>query len=56
MGSGHALDQSRMEARKGRPGKSQPAASCPDFWQIFGKLAFGEHLIKRGKCESPHEY
>ena len=36
--------------------RASPGASCPDFWQIFGEFAFGEHLIKRGKCESPHEY
>ena len=52
-----APNQSRMDARKGRAGKEpRCASSCPGFWQIFGKFAFGEHLIKRGKCESPHEY
>jgi len=44
-----------MQAKKAVLERASPDASCPDFWQIFGKFTFGEHLIERGKYESPHE-
>ena len=57
MGSGHTRGINRVwRLEKAVLERASPGASCPDFWQIFGEFAFGEHLIKRGKCESPHEY